>query len=370
MHNVSATTNGGHMEGHSTQTSAENSAVCWASFLTGVREITLLIPSAADERLRAWWMSGARESYKSLAEQLKDLPDHIIGVPSHNLTQSFVHRLTALATVLTRLAENEAPFDEAMSEVAAQFGGDLQVGMAWPRSMENMASLTRWLPGLSPAIEYVRSAVPTGIAEIDRLRSALLEAMEHPQRWLHAADREAFDQVFRDFKPRYMERYAERHDESVGTKGGLDTAGDGLDAAALRNLEMLSRLAHTDRKILERIRIAAAWRRARRCALPVRLILERYPRCYCNFHPAASPGFQMSAAQINDLIGHGIDLVRTSLRRCSTAIIAALKSSAADESDAKQVAALLSQGPMINLRSRTVEILNAIVIDQPGWFQR
>jgi hypothetical protein len=253
-----------------------------------------------------------------------------------------------------------------MSHVGLQFGAERCQDRSWYDSVGGLAALMCWHPAYERACDYVRGALPTGDPAIDQLRSSLLELMSQPHRFLEASEREAFDRTFEEFRPRYVERYVRAHEETVGNGSGPAGEQPGVDRQALQNLELLSRLVRADRNSLARVRVLLAWRAAQRCRLRVRTILEDHPRCHCSFIPGASLSVQASAAELNRTIHEGIELLRAALRQQSKAIIAGLESESTDESDARQVAALLSQGSMVQLRPGTIEILNSVLRRLPA----
>ncbi len=130
---------------------------------------------------------------------------------------------------------------------------------------------------------------------------------------------------------------------------------------ALHNLEMLSNLHYTDKSHLNRVRIIGEWLHGSQCELPVRAILDKYPRCYCNFDPSGNTQMSALVEQINRAILDGIEYFRNALRKCSRTIIEEIKSLRVDENHARQIAALLSRGPMVPLKPRAIDILNEVI---------
>jgi hypothetical protein len=141
-----------------------------------------------------------------------------------------------------------------------------------------------------------------------------------------------------------------------------------INAGALRNLELLSRLHHADKSIANRVHIIARWIQGNQCALPVRKILERSPRCYCNFNPASDSLLDMAADRINGLVEQGIDYFRTVLRNCREQVIEELKRMRVDQACAQQIAPLLGSGALLPLTPPAIEILNRVIEKHPQSF--
>lgn len=346
----------------------ENALAC-ASLLTGIEEISGMTPEEAEIRFREWWVAGPAANCSLLAEKLNLLPEPFMTVHFHNRTRPLAGRLATMAATIERLWRNEISFVGAMSQISSTRKSGQDTEPPWHQAVDELAALMRWTPAFDQASEYVRSALPSGDPDIDRIRISLLDSIDKPDLFLAADERDSFDRSFLDYKTRYVEAYARAHDETVGMMASTGAGAKSLDAAALRNLEILSGLTQADRRCLERIRMTVTWLKNHRCDLPVRRILDRYPRCFCNFLPGADLSLQVSVGDLNAMIRGGIERIRESLRGCGVAIIEELKSLGISESDFKQVAALLGQGPVADLRPRTIELLNALVQRQPSRFQ-
>jgi hypothetical protein len=347
---------------------AETALSC-ASSLTGIDELRHMTLEEAELRFREWWVSGPAANCVLLVEKLDFLPESFMTVHFHNRTRPFANRLATLTATIERLWKDDVSFVGAMSRIAGECMPGQEPGMPWQKSVDELAALMRWLPAFEHACDYVRSAFPSGDPDIDRVRASLLASIEKPDRFLAADERDSFDRSFLEFKSHYAEAYARAHEQTVAMIVGSVAEATGLDTTALRNLEILSGFAQADRTSLERVRAIAAWLRNHHCNLSVRRILERYPRCYCNFLPGADLRLQMPVSDLNAMIREGIERIRELLRRCSTAILAELKSLNLSDSDTRQVEALLGQGPLTDLRPRTIEVLNAIIQRQPSRFQ-
>jgi hypothetical protein len=141
-----------------------------------------------------------------------------------------------------------------------------------------------------------------------------------------------------------------------------------IDPVWLRNLDLLSGLQYTDKSYLNRVKLMAKWMQRNQCNLPLRQILEHYPRCYCNFNPSGIRQPAGSYAQISSTIQEGIEYFRTVLRRCGYLIMAELKNREMDDSTLKQITAALSDGPMIPLKPQCINILNGIIVKHPSQF--
>ncbi len=136
----------------------------------------------------------------------------------------------------------------------------------------------------------------------------------------------------------------------------------------MRNLDLLSGLQYMDKRFLNRVKLLGKWVQHNQCNLPLRQTLETYPRCYCNFNPGSRQQPADAAALINGTIQDGIEYFRTHLRRCGLMIMVEVQALQVDDSTLKPITALLSDGPMIPLKSQTIKLLNRIIGKYPNEF--
>ena len=136
----------------------------------------------------------------------------------------------------------------------------------------------------------------------------------------------------------------------------------------MRNLDLLSGLQYTDKSYLNHVKLLAKWIQRNQCSLPVRQILESYPRCYCNFNPSSHQQPADSAALIGGTIRDGIEYFRTRLRRCGHLIMVEMQAQKVDDDTLQPITALLSDGPMTLLKPQSIKLLNRIINKYPNEF--
>jgi hypothetical protein len=232
--------------------------------------------------------------------------------------------------------------------------------LKWRRSLDNLGGLVRWMPSLLHAQDYLRAAFPLGQDRIDALRDLLLKIFDEPCQLLEAKVRNNFDADFLEYKKKYLDCYCSLHENSFRLNNENNEESR-IDPVALRNLDLLSGLQYTDKIYLNRVNILAKWVQRNKCNLPLRRILERYPRCYCNFNPSGNRQPTGIGSRINGVIQEGIDYFRSVLRNCEDLIVQELETQHADENTSRQIKMLLSHNPMSALKPQSIEILNKII---------
>jgi hypothetical protein len=259
--------------------------------------------------------------------------------------------------------------DETIVQLRRIFSDEEQRLITWKKSLDNLQGLILWLPAFSHAREYVLAAFPLGIEYPDNLRRSLIQSIRDPYPFMNSGTRDSFEKKFLEFKKCYMENYYSLHEEMRHITRDTKREESKVDPVALRNLELLSGIQHTDQSYLNRVNILARWIQRNQCTLPVIRILDRYPRCYCNFNPSSIRHPTGPVSQINEIIHEGIGYYRRALRQSRTLIIKEIETQKLESGISKQIVALLGKDPMISLKEETIESINRIVRTNPGYFQ-
>lgn len=347
-----------------TESSGQSRALEWAAIITGRPDIKNESAHFAENALMDWWTRSAEGISAGLAE----FPEPFRTTGFRTAIHYIQNPLVALKPAFDSLRAGESSVFEAMDHLGRSFAWDEERLMRWKEGLENLSALESWLKAFSPALDYLLTAFPLGNEEIDRLRESLIQSAHEPARFLEAGTRDEFSMRFDEFKKRYMETYYLLHEDALHIVNGSKKEETKIDPVLLRNLDLLSDLQHMDKSYLNRVKLLAKWIQRNQCSLPLRQILERYPRCYCNFNPSSQQHPADSAAQINGIIWEGIEYFRTLLRRCGHLITAELKAQEADERTLQPITALLGDGPVLPLRAHNIKVLNRIIRKYPNEF--
>jgi hypothetical protein len=340
---------------------AEQLALRWAGLLSGTGNENSLTLFAAEAETLSWAATHLEMESGILSGGLQPLPEPFLTTRFRNEAQSFDAALERVRRILQGLRRGDEAFIKAMVLISQTFGGDEERILHWRNLAEDLPSFWRWLPGFETAYAYLGGAFPSTSERLESLRSELNGACAEPHCFLAASARTRFDIRFDDFKSGYIEFYATAHEDTVQIIGNQEKMRAWIDAVGLRNLELLSRLKGVDRSHLNRVH--ALWKefQGHQCEFPVREILSRQPRCYCNFHPTASRRMLRPVRQINPAIQCGIDHCRLLLREKRSLISQEIKCQRLPEDALQQIAALLSDGPIQPPNSQTIDILNAML---------
>ncbi len=340
----------------------DDQALHWAELLTGRPEIR----DGSTEQARAQlieWMDSIEDFFNKLPE-----------FPEAFMTTLFSRDLNTsrasvqnIKPVLYSLRTSAFTLREAMAHIAHNFGSDEERLLKWRKSLDNLGGFVRWMPSLMHAQDYLRAAFPLRQETIDALRDQLLKYFDEPCQLLDAKTRNEFDAGFMEFKKKYLDCYCSLHENSFRLNNE-NSEESRIDPIALKNLDLLSGLPHTDKIYLNRVNILAKWVQRNKCDLPLRKILERYPRCYCNFNPLGNRQPAGIGSRINGVIQEGIGYFRSILRNCENLIVQELETQQADENTSRQIKMLLSHNPMSALKPQSIEILNKIIMKHQSEF--
>lgn len=346
------------------ETSGQNRALEWAATITSQPEVKDKNAEYAHSALIMWWT----HSVEGPSKKLPDFPEPFRTTRFRKEIRFIESPLAALRPAFDSLRAGESSFFEAMDHVGRNFAWDEERLLRWKEGMESLAALTLWLPAFTNALDYLTTAFSLGREEIDQSREALLGSSSEPYHFLEAQARHEFDEEFLKFKKGYMDAYYFLHEDALHIVTGFKKDEIKIDPVLLRNLDLLSGLQYMDKSYLNRVKLLAKWVQRNQCNLPVRQILERYPRCYCNFNPSSHQQPADSAAQINGIIRAGIEYFRTLLRRCGHLIMVESGAQRIEDHMLQPITALLSDGPMIPLKPQTIKVLNRIISKYPNEF--
>jgi hypothetical protein len=338
----------------------DKSALLPASILCG-QDCTVLDSAAAERSVLAWASEHLGMEHGILSGRAPALPEPFLTTRFADEARAFDAALSRIQHILHSLRRDEIRFGPAMAQISRVFQGDKARLGCWKGLVEGFPGFLQWLPAFERAFEYLCGAFPTREETIETRRTILLAAAAQPTGFLEAKERARFDRIFEEFKENYIDNYVSLHEDTVHILGNLVKLRAKVDLVALRNLELLSELPQTDKMYLNRVRAIGKYVQANQCNLPARAILARQPRCYCSLHPEVARQLAGSVDQMNQAIRRGISHFRMIQRKCRIVIISELKTLDADDRCARQIAALLSRGPMIALKRQTIDILAEIM---------
>lgn len=355
--------------GETSYREAEQLALRWAALLCGQEAEPAQSAIAAENQLLAWAAHHIDTEPGMLLDRLQPLPDPFQTTRFADEVNAYDAALERVDHLFRCLRRHEISFVQAMAQVSRVFNADEGRLLRWKAITEEVHGLGDWKQAFESAFAYVSGSFPTPVDELEKIKASLLEAAAMPQRFLYARERDRFQSDFEQYKRGYIEYYGAVHENTVHIVGNQEKMKARVDSVALRNLELLSDLPGAKTTYLNDARALGKLVQAHQCDLPVHDILATRPRCHCNFNPEGSPLLVQSVDRMNETVCQGIDYFRSLLRGCRMLIIRELEVLGIDEPHSRQIAALLSQGPMIPLKQQSIDILAAVMKRHPGAFR-
>jgi hypothetical protein len=336
----------------------------WASMFTGNPALRHGTFEHAMEQLVEWWCHQAER----ISRQIPELPEDFRTIRIWRQIKFVENYMLRLKPVFSGLQTQTLNPAEAMDHLRHIFSEEEARLAKWKQSLDNLQGLILWLPAFSHAREYLLAAFPLGTEYPDSLAQSLIRSIRDPYPFLDARTRERFDGTFLEFKKNYIENYSTLHEALRNTVRDVKKEESKVDPVALRNLDLLSGLQYTDKSYLNRVNVLAHWIKQNQCTLPVSRILERYPRCYCNFNPCSIRQPAGPVGQINAIVQEGIQTFRTALSRCRTMIQKEAKALELDEGVLAQIEAIMGNETLPPLKEQSIDSLNRIIRRHPAFF--
>ncbi len=329
----------------------------WAALVADCPELQNSSFESARERLIAWWMNFPEE----LSARLPEFPESFMTNCFRSKIKSVEGPLLALKPIFFSLRAGTFSLAVAIEQLARNFTWDIERLRGWKQLLDNLEGFLQWMPNFIKAQEYVRAAFPLGQKIPDQLLASLLQSLNDSCRFLDKNARDEFNEKFSKFKKHYADSYFALHEDARRATRGLRKDEAKIDPVSLHNLELLSGLRYMDKSYLNRVKVLARWMQRNQCTLPLSQILERYPRCFCNFNPCSNQAPADSASRINEIIGEGIEYFRTILRKCEFWILEELKGQQIEEKLLHQITTILSSDSMVHLKPQSIKMLNGII---------
>ncbi len=331
----------------------------WAALLTGREEIRELSLDRARESVLSWWSSHFEIDPEAFRPVRKSLPEAFMTTGVDRKLKMFEGAAELLESAIQRLRRGEIDFARTMELAAAAFCAEESRARAFATLVQNLPGFVNWLPEFERMRRYLNGAFQIPQEKLEQIRREMLRTIHDPLPLLEAAEREKFNRSFHIYKSAYVSHYQFTHEESLRFMRGHGARA--VDSVALRNLELLSGLQYMSKSYINRVGIVGKWIQGNRCSLPVRQILETRPRCHCNFNPADYECIGDLITQINDLVREGVDHFRTILRGCGRLVLRDIQKMRLEESCSHEIASLLKHGPMLPLKSQSVDVLNRLI---------
>jgi hypothetical protein len=309
----------------------------WARMLTARAALFSAAGSRAREEVRAA-LAGWLEGWRGLAlrRKFEALPDDCLTTrvwkAEAEVRKSFGQAASALETVLA----GKASLEEGLARVAEAFGDSPETFARRARTLENLTEFVEGLAGRERVRAYLAAAEQTSVDEIETARRELQTIAEDSNNFLEAERRERFDRLWREFRARYVEHYADVHDKTVGAREVRESLQLLQRGERWREFESLSRLPVVSTQVWRQAEDLLRLASDARCDLPVRRLLEGRPACACRFRLAQAAELEELPQELDALTERGLAVYRRTLLMLAGTLAISLDALARRETDEEE----------------------------------
>jgi hypothetical protein len=308
----------------------------WARLLTGRPALPLVgdpqgrgeIGAALAAWLEAWRALDITRKFSAL--QASGLTTTMWGVNAE-VTRGFGRAATAVEAALS----GRLTLEDALERAALAFGDSAERFAHVSRRLEDLKALVEGYARRASERDYLATAEPTGVPEIETARRELLAIAEAPNSLLDAERRERFGRLWQVFHARYVEHYAAVHDKTMGGGGDLEVLRRLKRGDRWREFEALARLPVVSAHVWQQAEGLLRRADGARCDLPVRQLLETQSSCACSFRLARAAEFELLPLELEELMEHGLKVYRRTLSMLGGHLAIALDGLARREEDAE-----------------------------------
>ena len=308
----------------------------WARLLTGVEHLASVATPDARAALRnalADWVEDWRS--RRLLERFNALPDDALTTRAWDAAAAVRKYFGAAADAVEAALSGEVSLEEGLQRVADAFVGSPDNYARGARLLDELTSFVETHAELEGARAYLAFAEPTRRDDIESARRELLALADEPATLFDRARAARFSLLWREFRARYTEAYAEAHDAAAGAPPARPALDDLLCGSRWHDFELLSQLTLVNRRHWDEADELLRHARHARCNLPVRRLLEEQPVCACRFRLAGRGPAAGLPRALEELAARGLSSYRRTLTLFSKQLRHALDALAAREPDAE-----------------------------------
>ncbi len=323
----------------------------WARRLTNRPSLASIADPEARTAVRAAlseWLEGW--SKQGLLEKFDALPDDSLTIYSWNLAAAVRKSFGSTADAVEAALADMISLEEGLQRVADAFADSPEAFTQRSQQLTQLTNFVTAFEGRERARDYLLSAEPTGVDEIERARRDLLAITDDTQSLFDQDLINRFDLMWQEFHTHYSDNYVDEHNKSVGASFDRRAPDLLTRSDEWREFEALSQLSIVNPQYWEET--ARMLDQARRvyCDLPVRQLLVERPTCYCSFHLAQADSPQLLIQAVEDLVKRGLEGHRRTLALWSKHLSQSLESLAQEAAAegiaprARALASVLAQG--------------------------
>lgn len=286
----------------------------WAALLTGSEMPGSIAEPDRREVVRealAEWLNTWRADNPLAGFDV--IPDEGLTTRVWNLMASVRKSFGVAAGAIEDALTETVSLEEGLQRVADAFSISPEQFARNRQQLAQLATFIKELPGREERRAYLVLADLTGVDEIESARRELLAIANDVHNLLDAESVNRFDLLWREFHTRYMEHYAQAHDQALREPAHRRQAEELTRTDDWQEFELLSGITIFNRRYWEEANQLLERARRARCELPVRPQLESRPLCACRFRLMSASALSQLPQELADTIARGREAYRRTL---------------------------------------------------------
>jgi hypothetical protein len=304
----------------------------WAALLTGSQIPGSIAEPERRETVRqalAEWLDTWRAD-NPLA-RFDVLLDEGLTTRVWNLAASVRKSFGVAAGAIEDALTETVSLEEGLQRVADAFNLSPEQFARARQQLAQLGSFITELPRREERRAYLVLADLTGVDEIESARRELLTIANDVHNLLDTESVNRFDMLWREFHTRYMEHYAQAHDQVLREPVHRRRAEELTRTDDWQEFELLSEIKILNRRYWEEANQLLESARRARCELPVRQQLESRPLCACRFRLMSASALSQLPQELADTVARGREAYRRTLLLMNAPLAIALDALARKE---------------------------------------
>lgn len=312
----------------------------WARILTGSQNLPSIEVHADRETVKNGlrnWLSDW-ESARVL-ERFNELPDEILNTRIWRLAVHSERTVGSVAETVRGVLNESVSLDEGLHRVADAFSNSEE---AFFNCAQNLMRIDDFLSGANlreTIIGYLAVSEPTGDAEIEKQRDALLSLIEEIYRQPSQILNSEMNEMWDLFQENFTEFYARRHDAVMKSHQLQEKFDKIMSSPEWWEFENLSAVGFLPSYFFKQAQTISRRLKQLNCRHNTRETLKSYPFCVCAFSLAETEDWERLPQTLWEIVNQGLFSYRRALLLLSEALVPLIENFSAATVEMEFVAA-------------------------------
>ncbi len=330
----------------------------WAQMITGNSTIRSI--DRPDDRLiiielLGEWLNGWNQS--RVVADFDELPDEYLNVAIWRTAANLRKSFGSMADIIGSLVESDGSLDQCLQLIADLFSDSQAEYEDKVADLKVLRDFTAGVKKRGEIATYLSLCENTRDADIEHCRVNLLEMVESAKFASAGQGTEHLTDVWNDFKERYCQYYAERHDAIMNSTASADRLKEIVRSDSWSAFESLASIQWLDGSHFGRAKEIIREMRALYCDAKVEVPLVSRPFCGCSFSLGETERLTDLPDQLEKTVLGGITAFRKKFTENADRLVESADSDAMRTSVATILARLSGTEAMPPLSGQEIRLL-------------